>query len=115
MGFPKRGQVWLVSLDPVVGHEIAKTRPAVVVSNGRNNQFSSTVSLLPITSSTGPIYPFEVMLEKGEAKLARDSKVKSDQVRTVDKKRLIKPIGTLSVTRMREVERALLIHLDMYL
>jgi len=62
MDFPKRDQIWFVSLDPVVGHEIGKTRPALVISNDRNNQFADTVTVLPITSKTEKIYSFEVFL-----------------------------------------------------
>ena len=46
----KRGGVYLAALDPVIGKEISKTRPVVVVSNEKNNEFSSTVTILPITS-----------------------------------------------------------------
>ncbi|GAI32142.1 unnamed protein product, partial [marine sediment metagenome] len=67
MDFPKKGEIWLVSLEPVVGHEIGKTRPALVISNDRNNQFADTVTMLPITSKTEKIYPFEVLLLKEEA------------------------------------------------
>ena len=58
MDFPKRGEIWVVSLEPVIGHEIGKTRPALVISNNRNNQFADTITVLPITSKTEKIYPF---------------------------------------------------------
>ncbi|MFH1584127.1 MAG: type II toxin-antitoxin system PemK/MazF family toxin [Actinomycetota bacterium] len=75
MDFPKREEIWLVSLEPVIGYEIGKTRPALVISNDRNNQFSDTVTVLPITSKTDKIYPFEVFLLKEETQLPKDSKV----------------------------------------
>ncbi len=111
MDFPKRGQIWFVSLDPVVGHEMGKERPALVVSNDRNNLFADTVTVLPITSKTEKIYPFEVFLSKEETNLPKDSKVKCNQIRTVDKKRLAKFVGNLSSERLKDIERALLIHL----
>ncbi len=111
MNFPKRGQIWFVSLDPVVGHEMGKKRPALVVSNDRNNQFAETVTILPITSKTEKVYPFEVFLSKEETHLPKDSKVKCNQVRTVDKKRLVNFMGTLSSERLKDIEQALLIHL----
>lgn len=111
MNFPKRGQIWFVSLDPVVGHEMGKKRPALVVSNDRNNQFAETVTILPITSKTEKVYPFEVFLSKEETRLPKDSKVKCNQVRTVDKKRLVNFLGTLSSERLKDIEQALLIHL----
>ncbi len=111
MGFPKRGQIWFVSLDPVVGHGIGKKRPALVVSNDRNNQFADTVTVLPITSKTEKVYPFEVLLSKEETSLPKDSKVKCNQIRTVDKKRLVNFVGTLSSEKLKVIEKALRIHL----
>jgi len=111
MDYPQRGEIWLVSLDPVIGHEIGKVRPALVVSNNYNNQFAQTVTILPITSKVTKVYPFEVFLSKHESGLPKDSKIKANQVRTIDKKRLIKIVGTISKERLKEVEQALLIHL----
>lgn len=112
MNFPERGQVWFVSLEPVVGHKIGKKRPAVIISNDRNNLFADTVTVLPITSKTEKIYPFEVFLPKEESHLPKNSKVKCNQIRTVDKKRLINLVGILSSKRIEGIEQALLIHLD---
>ena len=59
----KRGFIYLAALDPVVGNEIAKTRPVAVISNDKNNEFSGTVTVVPITSKNlRKIYPFEVYL-----------------------------------------------------
>ena len=110
--YPKRGEVWLVSLEPVAGHETGKTRPALVISNNRNNEFSSTVTVIPITSSIEKIYPFEVMIPGTESGLSSDSKIKCNQIRTVDKLRLPKPVGALPRDKIVEVEKALMIHLD---
>ncbi len=112
MNFPIRGEIWLISLEPVVGHEIGKTRPALVISNDRNNQFAETITVLPITSNVKKIYPFETFLPKRETNLTVDSKIKSNQIRTVDKKRLIKLIGNVSEEKLKEVEQALFIHLN---
>jgi len=111
MDFPKRGEIWLVSLEPVVGHEIGKTRPALVISNDRNNKFAETITVLPITSKTEKIYPFETFISKEESKLPNDSKVKSNQIRTIDKKRLVKFKCRLSEEKLREIDQALIIHL----
>jgi len=112
MGFPKKGEIWFVSLEPVVGHEIRKTRPALVTSNDRNNLFAETVTVLPITSKTEKIYPFKVFLPREEAHLPKDSRVKCNQIRTVDKKRLIHFVSALLPEKLEKVEKALLIHLD---
>ena len=112
MDFPARGEIWVVSLEPVLGHEIGKTRPALVISNDRNNQFAETITVLPITSNVKKIYPFETFIPKRETNLPVDSKIKSNQIRTVDKKRLIKLIGNISEQKLKEVEKALFIHLN---
>lgn len=115
MDFPKRGEIWLVSLEPVIGHEIGKTRPALVISNDRNNQFADTVTVLPITSKTEKIYPFEAFLSKEETNLPVDSKVKSNQIRTVDKRRLAKLLSTISEEKLKQIEQTLLVHLGLRL
>ncbi|MBW2040267.1 MAG: type II toxin-antitoxin system PemK/MazF family toxin [Deltaproteobacteria bacterium] len=114
MDFPKRSEIWLVSLEPVVGHEIGKTRPALVISNDRNNQFADTTTVLPLTSKTEKIYPFETFLPKAETNLPMDSKVKSNQIRTVDKKRLVKLLSSISEEKLKEIEQTLLIHLGVH-
>ena len=110
----KRGGIYLAALDPVMGHEIAKTRPVLVISNDKNNMFSDTITILPITSkNVKKIYPFEVVLAKGKGNLPKKSKIKADQIRTLDKRRLIKTIGRLSEGDMLSVEKAVNIHLDL--
>ena len=111
----KRGGIYLASLDPVVGKEISKTRPVVVVSNDKNNHFSSTVTILPVISKNiQKIYPFEVFFKKGKANLPKNSKVKADQIRTLDKSRIVKFIGTLENKEMDLLDKAILIHLDLF-
>ena len=110
----KRGEICLAALDPVMGKEISKTRPAVVVSNDINNQFSGTVTILPITSrNLDKIYPFEVFLPKGAGNLPKNSKVKADQIRTLDKTRIVKFIGTLGERDLDQIEKATKIHLGL--
>ncbi len=109
-----RGDIFLTLLDPVVGHEISKTRPAIVVSNDVGNKFSGTITIVPITSKNNyRIYPFEVFLPKAKTKLSKDSKAKADQIRTVDKSRLIKLIGKLNKELANKVDKALKVHLFM--
>ncbi len=108
----KRGDVYWVKLDPIEGSEIGKTRPAVVISNDINNEFADTVTILPVTSSVEKVYPFEVLMKKGIANMSSDSKVKANQIRTVDKKRLKERTGTIPETILREIEKAVKIHLE---
>ena len=110
----KRGGIYLAALDPAIGHEISKTRPVLVISNNKNKTLSGTATVLPITSkSLKRIYPFEVWIEKGKGNLPKNSKIKADQIRTLDKRRLIKTIGMLSDNDMVVVEKAVKIHLDL--
>ncbi len=111
MDWPKRGEIWVVNLDPAVGAEIKKTRPALIVSNDINNRYAGTVTLLLVSDQGDKIYPFEVPLPSGSSGLQKASKVKCQQVRTVDKIRLTKRIGIVSEQELRDVERAIMIHL----
>jgi mRNA interferase MazF len=110
----RRGEVYIAALDPVIGKEISKTRPVVVVSNDLSNQFAATVTVLPITSmNVDKIYPFEVFVPKGSGGLPKDSKVKADQVRTLDKARLAKRLGKVDQKQITEIDKAMKIHLGM--
>lgn len=115
MDYPKRAEIWLVSLESVKGNEIGKTRPAMIISNNKNNEYASTITLIPITTSISKLYPFEVMISSIDSGLKQDSKIKCNQVRTVDKIRLIKRIGRAPQELMIKVEEAILIHLDIAL
>ena len=109
-----RGDIYLAALDPVVGSEISKTRPVIVVSNNINNQYAGTVTVLPITSKKlKKTYPFELLLPKGTGNLPKDSKVKADQIRTLDKTRLVKHIGKLKSKHLNLLNEAIKIHLDL--
>ncbi|MEQ8190094.1 MAG: type II toxin-antitoxin system PemK/MazF family toxin [Candidatus Eremiobacterota bacterium] len=110
--FPLRGSVWLISLEPVMGAEIGMTRPAVIISNDINNRYSDTITIVPVTSNTDRMYPFEVKIFGGSCGLNLDSKVKANQIRTVDKKRLVKMLGLLSDDILVQLENAVKIHLS---
>ena len=106
-----KGEIYWANLNPTVGSEISKTRPVLIVSNDVNNQFAATVSILPITSTTAMIYPFEVFLPAGEGNLSNDSKAKANQIRTIDNQRINGKIGKISKSKLNEIENAILIHL----
>ncbi|MFH1454339.1 MAG: type II toxin-antitoxin system PemK/MazF family toxin [Armatimonadota bacterium] len=114
MDYPKRGQIWLSALDPAKGHEIKKTRSALIISQDMNNKFAPTLTLIPMTSKIGKVFIYEMEISKEESGLSKNSKFKCNQIRTVDKNRLIKHLSTISEEKMKEVENALLIHLGMY-
>jgi len=108
----KRGGIYVAALDPVIGKEISKTRPVVVVSNDINNQYSGTVTIVPITSKNlQKIYPFEVLLAKGTGNLPKNSKIKCDQIRTLDKTRIVKFIGPLNKEIVKQIDTSIKIHL----
>lgn len=108
MSFPRRGEIYWVNLDPTFGSEIAKTRPAVIISNDIGNQYSPRVIVAPMTSGgTQRVYPFEVLVPAGEAGLTEPSKVLLDQIRSVDKRRLRDPLGGLTADRMLAVDLAI--------
>ena len=86
----KRGDIWLVNLDPTIGSEIQKTRPCVVVSPAELHDHLRTVMVAPMTSK-GFAAPFRVPLTHGGTK----GLIVLDQLRTVDKLRLTKKLGAL--------------------
>ncbi len=107
-----KGDVWMVNLDPVVGSEIVKTRPAMIISSDIANQHSSTVTVLSITDRGHRIYPFEVEVSPKVGGLHKMSKIKADQIRIVDKIRLAHFIGVLPDNLIHSAERALCLHLE---
>jgi mRNA-degrading endonuclease toxin of MazEF toxin-antitoxin module len=81
MNFPRRGEIYLVSFDPTVGHEIQKTRPAVVIQNDFSNQYSPITIVAAVSSQFGnPPHPREVLIAPGKAvwgSRRRSSSIKS--------------------------------------
>jgi mRNA interferase MazF len=111
---PRRGEVYLVSLDPTVGAEIKKTRPAVVVQNDPANRRSPITIVAAVTSQfEGPLYPTEVLVRAPEGGLTTDSVVLLNQIRSVDKGRLVPRLGVLKAETMKEIDRALLLSLGL--
>lgn len=113
---PKRGEVYLVDFDPVRGHEIAKTRPALIIQNDIGNRESSVVIVAAITSlkSGHTDYPVNVLVHAPEGGLESDSLVKLNQIRSIDKERLGKRLGTLSDETLNRVGKALAISVGLY-
>jgi len=101
----KRGEIYYVNLDPVVGSEQAGTRPVVCIQNNVGNKCSPTVIIAVITSKKKSRQPTHVKINTPG--LPRKSTVMLEQVQTVDKQRLIRFVGTLNDDQMREIDRAL--------
>ena len=95
MGYPKKGEIYLVNFDPIIGHEVKKKRPALILSNNIHNQYSPLVTVAPLSSNTNKVYPFEVYVPNKSTGLNENSKIMIIQLRNIDKKRLINKIGNI--------------------
>jgi mRNA interferase MazF len=114
----RRGDIVVVSFDPVRGSEASKIRPAVVVSNDTATSTAArlrrgVVTVVPITSRIDRVYPFQVLLRAGQSGLRNDSKAQAEQVRSVAVERLGKQVGRLPDDVMTEVDEALRVHLSL--
>jgi mRNA interferase MazF len=115
----KRGEVYLIRFDPlkksklkkvVKNTEIKEPHPAVVISNNIQNQKSSRITVVPLTHTLKPFYEsWEVYSYFNKEK----GKIMCDQVKNIDKKRIIKQLGTLDLKTLQEVERKILDGLEL--
>jgi mRNA interferase MazF len=110
-----RGDVVEVNLDPAIGTEIKKTRPCVVVQNNVGNRFSQRTIIVPATGAEHIVKPFpiHVPVAAGEGGFSKPSVVLCDQIRVVDKSRLVRTLGHLSSSTMEKVDAALKISLGL--
>ena len=106
---PKRGDVYWVALDPTLGTEIKKTRPAVIVSNNSCNTYGSRVVVLPLTSNVDSLYPGEAAITVS----GRPVRAIGDQIRSLDKSRLRARIERLNSDELKAVDDAIRITLDL--
>jgi mRNA interferase MazF len=101
--------VYWVGLDPVIGSEIRKTRPAVIVSNDSCNRYGTRVIVLPITSNVSSLFPGEASIKvKG-----KQGRALGDQIRSIDKSRLKARVGALTPAEMARIDEALAITLGL--
>lgn len=113
-----RGEVRLVDLEPVRGSEANKQRPAVIVSNDRANSIAAqlgrgVVTVVPVTSNTDRIFPFQALLPAATTGLRQDSKAQAEQVRSIAVKRLGAAIGRAPADVMVQLDDALRLHLQL--
>lgn len=112
--FPKRGEVYLVNFDPTIGAEIKKTRPALIVQNDVSNEHSLITIVAAITSKfDDELYPTEILIPADEAGLSADSVVLLNQIRSIDKQRLIKRLGAIKQEIIEQVDQAIQISLGL--
>ena len=99
---PRRHEVWLVSPDPTHGAEIRKTRPCLVISPDEMNRYLQTIIVAPMTTTIRP-YPTRPPLRfQGKA-----GQIALDQMRAVDKARLVRKLGTVSAHTAQQVSSVL--------
>lgn len=94
--------IWLVNLDPTIGAEIKKTRPAVVISPNEMNDVLKTVIIAPMTTKTRN-WPTRVKIEFE----GKDGEIALDQIRTIDKKRLIRQLGKIDFFIIIKIKKVL--------
>lgn len=114
MVFMRRGEIWLINLDPTVGSEIKKTRPAVIVNDDAIGILPLKV-IVPITEWKDhySVAPWMVRLEADtESGLSKPSAADAFQVRSLAQERFIRQVGKLSEIAMREITRALAVVLN---
>lgn len=114
MSYPRRGEIYVVAFDPTIGHEIRKTRPALVIQNDISNQYSPLTIVAAISSQFAtPPHPREVIISSARSGLSIRSAVILNQIRSVDRTRLIKRLGALDASDMSRVDDALKISLGL--
>lgn len=112
----RRGEIRVVNFNQARPSEVAKRRPALVVSNNQANQTAQrlgrgVLTVVPITSNVQQIYPFQVLLPAGTAGLRADSKAQAEQVRAVSIDRIGELIGQAPESIMASIDQALRLHL----
>jgi mRNA interferase MazF len=104
----QRGDVVLVNLDPVIGSEQGKTRPALIIQNNIGNEYSPTTIIAPITTKIfSTQFPTNVEIDKTNSPLKEKSTILLNQIRTIDKSRILKIFGKISFKKMKDVDEAI--------
>lgn len=113
-----RGEVRIVDLEPARTTEAGRRRPGVVVSNDDSNETSARlgrgmVTVVPLTTGTARVFPFQVLLAAEETGLHEESKAQAEQVRAVALERIGPPLGRVGYAAMAAIDDALRLHLDL--
>src|SRR6266702_8189740 len=108
MTFPRRGDIYLVEFDPARGHEVQKTRPAVIIQNDIGNRHSPVTIVAAITSKVSVTpYPVEVVISPNKRNgLSMRSAIELSQIRSVDRERLVRRLGALDAVTLHRVDEA---------
>ena len=114
LNYPKRGEIFIADLNPAFGREIHKKRPILIISRNLLNQTLPTVVMIPLSSIVPEfVGPDVVKIKDPKIGLVRDSALIVNQIRSIDKSRLVKKAGKLNQIKMEEVEQALKVVLDL--
>jgi mRNA interferase MazF len=112
--YPRRGEIYFVSFDPAVGSEIQKTRPALILQNDIANRHSPITIVAALTSQfEEPLYPTEVLITPPEGRLTVSSVVLLNQIRSIDRRRLVRRLGTVTQETLERVNRAMQLSLGL--
>ncbi len=110
----RRGDIFLANLEPVIGSEQGKIRPVLIIQNNISNKHSPTIIIAAITSKIfSKEFPTNVFISKNDSKLNKESTILLNQIRSIDKSRLIKKISSLDLQLMKKVDLAVKISLDL--
>ena len=114
-GYPRRGEIYLTALDPTLGREIQKTRPALIIQNDVSNRLSEVTIMAPITSTVRfPLSPVHVLIAAGPVTgLTVTSVAVFNQIRAVDRMRLVKRLGAVDRGTLELVDEAIRISLGL--
>lgn len=112
----RRGEIRVVDLEPAIGTEANKQRPAIIVSNDGANLMAArlgrgVLTIVPVTSNVERVHPFQVLLEADAVGLKDDCKAQAEQVRSVDVQRVGQRIGSLPAELIDRLDEALRLHL----
>lgn len=107
----RRGEIYWIDFRGSVGAEIRKSRPAVVVSTDGHNEHMRTVTVVPFSSTSGAVPPYEVVVPAGAVGDGRPSRIRTHQLRAIDKSRIGRKFGVLPTRLMPALETSLLEHL----
>lgn len=109
----KQYEIWIADLNPRFGTETGKTRPVVIIQTDLLNKFHPSAIICPITTNVTPDAEIlRVHLAKGSSKLKEDCDIMIDQIRSIDNKRLLKKIGSLSQREIESIKKNLVVVLD---
>ena len=115
----RRGEIRMVNFEPALGNESNKVRPAIIVSNDAANSMAETlgrgvITVIPVTSKTERVLPFQVLLPTAKTGLPRDSKAQVEQIRSIAYERFGRKVGSVSYEVMALIEDAIRLQLALH-